>query len=157
LAADSRKKERFPMSTAGNQAIVLRLIHEYFNQKHEVAWDELVHPDVVIHGVTGVLHGSAAAKAYYANVLFRSFPNLHCIVDDVIAAGDKVVLRLTESGTMRGSLMDMPPTGQRFRVAAVQIAQLAEGKLVAMWGLRDTSSMMRQLGLTQPPASAVDQ
>jgi predicted ester cyclase len=68
-------------------------------------------------------------------------------VEDVIAEGDKVVVRLTESGTMSGSFMGMSPTGKSFTIPAVQICRLVEGKLAEMWGLPDSGSQMRQLGL----------
>ncbi|HXF60132.1 MAG TPA: ester cyclase, partial [Caldilineaceae bacterium] len=63
-------------------------------------------------------------------------------------------LRLTESGTMVGSLRGIAPTGRQYTIPAVQIFRLTNGKLVEMWGFRDTGSMMQQLGITLPPPSA---
>jgi predicted ester cyclase len=48
---------------------------------------------------------------------------------------------------MSGSFMGMSPTGKSFTIPAVQICRLVEGKLAEMWGLPDSGSQMRQLGL----------
>ena len=133
------------MSTEADKAIVLRLMEEYFNNQNEAVWDELAHPEVVIHGVS-TLHGASEAKAFFAR-LHESLQPWHVTVEDVIAEGDKVVVRLTESGTMVGPWLGRAPTGKSFQLGAVQICRLAGGRLVEMWGFRDTGSMMRQLGL----------
>jgi predicted ester cyclase len=141
------------MSTTENQAIVLRLVDAYFNQKNETVWDELVHPDVVVHEVAATLRGAAEANAFYMNMLFRAFSDLYLSVDDVLAAGDEIVLRMTESGTMTGNLIDMRPTGKQFSIPVIQICRLVGGKVVEMWCSHDLGAQLRQLGLTQLPAS----
>jgi steroid delta-isomerase-like uncharacterized protein len=141
------------MGTETNKELVRRLFDEYFNRRNEAVWDELVHPDVVIHGAAANLTGADAAKAFYAQ-LFTTFQPWTGTIDDMIAEGDQVAARITEAGTMVGSLMGMPPTEKTFTIPAVQICRFAEGKLVEMWGFRDTGSLLRQLGLTAPPVSA---
>ena len=139
------------MSAEANKALVLRLLEEFINQEKEAVWDELAHPDVLIHGVHD-LRGSAEVKPFFAH-LFRAFhPRFQ--VEDVIAEGDQVVVRLTESGTMSDSFMGMPATGKSYTIGAVQICRLAEGKLAEMWGFRDSGSQMRQLGLLPPLGQA---
>jgi predicted ester cyclase len=42
-----------------------------------------------------------------------AFPDLHMHADEVLVSGDKTVTRVTATGTHRGELMGMPPTGKR--------------------------------------------
>lgn len=142
------------MSTEENKAIIRRLLEELVNQEQEAVWDELAHPDILVHGVND-LRGSAEAKSFFAH-LFRAF-HPRFTFEEVIAEGDKVVVRLTETGTMTGSFMGMPPTGKSYTIGAVQICHLAEGKLAEMWGFRDSGSQMRQLGLIPPPQPTQNQ
>jgi predicted ester cyclase len=79
------------------------------------------------------------------NNLFRAFPDLYFAIDDVITQEDKVVLRLIESGTMTGGLMNFRPTGRKFTLEAAQICRLARGKLIEIRDFRDTGSLLRQL------------
>ena len=145
------KKGKHIMSTEANKALVVRLMEEYFNERKDHVWDELVHPDVVIHGVSGHMRGANESRHFYAR-LFAAFDPLHFTIEDIIAEDDKVVVRLTETGTMTGSFMGMLPTDKSFTLDAVQICHLVDGKLAEMWGFRDSGSQMRQLGLAPAPA-----
>ena len=71
----------------------------------------------------------------------------------MIAEGDQVAARITETGTMVGSFMNMSPSGKTFTIPAVQICRFAEGKLVEMWGFCDSGSQLRQLGPAAPAVS----
>jgi predicted ester cyclase len=142
------------MSTETNKELVRRLFNEFYVRRNEAVWDELAHPDVVIHGVQGTINGTDAAKALYTTQFFAALQPWTFRIDDMIAERDQVVVRITESGTMVGSFMGMAPTGRTFTIPAVQICRIAEGKLVEMWGFRDSGSLLRQLGLTAPPVSA---
>jgi len=139
------------MSAETNKAMVLRLLEALVIQEKEAVWDELAHPDVLVHGVYDV-RGSAEATSFFVG-LFRAF-HPRFTLEDVIAEGDQVVVRLTESGTMSDSFMGMPATGKSYTIGAVQICRLAEGKLAEMWGFRDSGSQMRQLGLLPPLGQA---
>lgn len=133
------------MSAEANKAIVLHLMEEFFNKKNETVWDTLVDANIVVYSVSGIYHGSAAAKALYMNILFRAFPDLYFAIDDVIIQEDKVVLRIIESGTMTGGLLNFRPTGRKFSLDAAQICQLVDGKIIEIRDFRDTGAMLRQL------------
>ena len=139
------------MSAEANKASVLRFLEELANQEKVAVWDEFAHPDVLVHGVYDV-RGSAEAKSFFAQLLRAFHPRF--TFEDVIAEGDTVVVRLSESGTMSDSFMGMSATGKSYTIGAVQICRLAEGKLAEMWGFRDSGSQMRQLGLLPPLGQA---
>src|SRR5579859_6038096 len=140
------------MSTTENKTTVLRLMDEYFNNGNEQTCDELADPDVVIHGVTADIRGAGAAKPFYAQ-LRKAFDPWHLAVEELIAEGDQVVVRLIESGTMSGPVMGQPPNGKQFVLETVQICRIHQGKLVEMWGFRDSGAIMRQLELVPGPAA----
>lgn len=76
---------------------------------------------------------------------FIAFPDLIVTVDDVIAEGDKVVLRGTFKGTHTGDTMG-PPTGRCMAVGGVDIMRLSGGKIAEHWAYYDRMDMMRQMG-----------
>jgi predicted ester cyclase len=79
---------------------------------------------------------------------FRAaFPDIHVAVEDVIANGDKVVVRLTFSGTHTGPLMGMPPTGKFVTITGIAIDRIQNGKIVEHWVNRDDLGMLQQLGM----------
>jgi steroid delta-isomerase-like uncharacterized protein len=84
--------------------------------------------------------------------MFRSaFPDLQFTMEDQIADGDKVVHRLTATGTHRGEFMGIPPTDKRVRVTGVNINQFVDGKIVEAWGFMDMMGLMQQLGAIPGP------
>jgi predicted ester cyclase len=124
------------MSTETNKELVRRLFNEFYVRRNEAVWDELAHPDVVIHGVQGTINGTDAAKALYTTQFFAALQPWTFRIDDMIAEGDQVAARITETGTMVGSFMGMVTTGNTFTIPAVQICRFAQGKLVETWGFR---------------------
>ena len=79
------------------------------------------------------------------------FPDLHRTIDDLVAEGDKVVVRQTIRGTHRGEYLGVPPTGKPVTFTAVAIFRLADGRIVESWILRDDLSILQQLSAAADP------
>ncbi len=143
------------MSNEDNQALVQRLFEEVFNLKQLDRADELVAPDYLDHGaVPGQGPGLEGAKQQRWAMYFAAVPDLHAMIDDLAAEGDKVVVRYTVEGTQQGELPGVPPTGKRFRISGISIYRLAEGKIAEQWEQMDMLGLMQQLGVIPAPGSA---
>ena len=76
-------------------------------------------------------------------------------VQDVIAGGDKVVLRVRYTGTNRGAFVDMPATGKSVDVQLIDIMRFGDDGLVhEHWGVMDQLTLMQQLGAVPAGPSA---
>ena len=145
------------MSTEENKALVHRIFKEINKQNHEELMEEVCAPDLVWHGVppgisTG-LSGLAGAKQAHT-ALFTAFPDAHWVVEDLIAEGDKVVVRLTMHGTHQGDFMGIPPTGKEVTVPFIAICRFVGGKEVEHWGVGDMLGWLQQLGAIPQMAQA---
>jgi predicted ester cyclase len=79
---------------------------------------------------------------------FRTaFPDWHEEIVDLVAERDKVVGRFRCSGTHQGEFLGAAPTGKRMEVEEVFFLRTEGGRFVDFWGLEDSLSRMRQLGL----------
>ena len=111
--------------------------------------------DAKNHAAIPQAQGRAGARAIVEKLL-RAFPDLRMKVEDVIGEGDRVVCRLTVSGTHEGPLdfarMPLPPTGKAFEASHIHVFRLAGGLIVERWAERDDLGMLRQLGLLAPLA-----
>jgi steroid delta-isomerase-like uncharacterized protein len=81
-----------------------------------------------------------------------AFPDFRVTVHDVIAEGDKVVVRWTGHGTHLGgysseTLGTIPPTGKTFEAQEIHIYQLHDGRIIADWEVWDMLGAMQQLGV----------
>lgn len=77
-------------------------------------------------------------------------------LEDVIAEGDRVVVRWTGSGKHAGEFMGIPPTGRSFTIAGIDIHRIEGGRMAEHWHVVDQLSLLQQLGvIPQPQESAV--
>jgi predicted ester cyclase len=88
-----------------------------------------------------------AAKRWIAP--FRaSFPDMHMEIVELVAESDRVVGRFVCSGTHLGSWRGHAATGRRFeKIDEVYIFRIRDGRIVDAWGIEDTYTRLKQLGL----------
>ena len=77
------------------------------------------------------------------NPYHTAFPDIECTVEDMIAAGDKVVTRWTMQGTLEGVFMRIPPTSKRVQLSGISINCFANGRSVESWEEADVIGMMK--------------
>jgi predicted ester cyclase len=148
-------------STTANKEMVRRLFDEVFNQGKIDQADQYITADAVDHQAPpGLPQGVAGFKTMVTNMR-AAFPDLHVAIEDMIAEGDKVVVRSTLHGTQTGELRmgpgnPIPATGKAVTIGGIDIIRFAGGKMVEHWGNEDDLGMMQQLGLIPagPPAAA---
>src|SRR5260370_30068034 len=106
-----------------NKAVVRRFFAEVINGGNLDRADELITSDYIEHqrlpGAEG-RQGIAVAKAFLS-MMRGAFPDYHFDMEDLVAEGDKVVAHLTVSGTHRGEMMGLAPTGKRVRTSAIEV------------------------------------
>jgi predicted ester cyclase len=128
-----------------------RIPLEVFNQGNFGLIDELIAPDFVEHAAQPGVPPTREGFKQFAMAYRSAFPDLRYTVDDAIDAGDKIVYRLTVSGTMKGDFLGMPATGTRATWTEIHIGRVANGQLVEHWGLVDQLGMLVQLGIVPAP------
>jgi steroid delta-isomerase-like uncharacterized protein len=136
---------------ADNKAIVRRFYAE-INRGNTSIIDELVAArftdEEFRSGQRAV--GRTAMKEAFA-MLRATFPDARVQVEDLIGEGDKVVARVTVTGTHRGALRggphgDIRPTGKKVTLRGIEIYQIGDGKIVGLWSAFDSLDLMQQLG-----------
>ena len=82
-------------------------------------------------------------------ILWKGMPDMKWKVEDVIAEGDRVVARVTMTGTQTGPLEfkngPSPATGREVITEHVNVFRIAGGKVAEHWQGRDDIGMFRQL------------
>ncbi len=81
----------------------------------------------------------------------EAFPDYREEIDELIDAGDKIVVVLTVRGTHEGPFHGMPPTGKSFEIRDVTICDCKDGKIVKQSGLSDYLAAFLQLGVIDLP------
>lgn len=139
------------MSTEQNKTIVRRNFEALNKGNLDVA-DELLATDYIGHFA---IHPEAVAgvEAYkqFMSGYYVAFPNLRMDIEDMLAEGDKVVVRWTVRGTHQGDLAGIPPTGKQVTITGTWILRVVGGKIAEQWGVFDALGLMQQLGVIPMP------
>ena len=128
-----------------------RIPLEIFNQGNFGLIDELIAPDFVEHSAQPGVPPTRDGFKQFAMAYRSAFPDLRYTVEDTIDAGDKIVQRLTASGTMKGDFLGIPASGTRATWTEVHIGRVDNGQLVEHWGVVDQLGMLVQLGIVPAP------
>jgi steroid delta-isomerase-like uncharacterized protein len=142
------------MSAEENKAIVSRFWGVWEEGNIDLV-DELLAPDYINHTPASPDQPTGPEGVKGVVAIFRSaIPDLRVIVEDMIAEGDKVVVRYTLEGTHEGELFGVPPTGQRLSIKSIAVERVSDGKIREHWRVTDSLDMMQQLGVIPAPEHA---
>jgi steroid delta-isomerase-like uncharacterized protein len=81
---------------------------------------------------------------------FTAFPDASVSIEELVAEGDKVVVRITSTGTHGGDFMGVMPTAKRVRFQEIDIARVENGMIAEMWAAPDVYGLLAQLGALPP-------
>lgn len=141
------------VQTTSNKATFRRL-HDAMNtgdvELVSKTIDEVVAPDLLFHAPVPVGANGAQALKQVMAILLRAYPDLHLVVEDLIAEEDKVVGRTTVTGTHRGEYMGIRPTGKSVTYNEIFIFRFANSHIAEIWGVVDVFAQLQQLGVSLP-------
>lgn len=136
--------------TAHNKQLADAFIQELFTKGDLDAVDRYLDPGFVNHDppFPGAPDGPAGMRL--AAAMFReALPDWHSEVEQLVAEDDIVVERFTASGTHRGELLGVPPTGRTLTLSGINIFRVNGDRIVERWGRLDELGLLRQLGLVE--------
>lgn len=141
------------MSTEEHKALLARVRDEVWGQGRLDSLEEFLQDAVIAHEPDGDVRGVEEFRQYLS-VYLTAFPDTSVTVEDVIAEGDKAVVRYTDHGTHTGTTDEFgPPTGKQITFQGMTLYHFKDGKVAELWDLYDTLALMQQLGL-MPEAEA---
>ena len=132
------------MSKEQNQAALRQVITEAYNKGNYNVLHDHFNPDFIEHQFG--LHPTLEGMQGDIQFLRTAFPDFTLTVEDMVADGEKVWMRLTARGTNRGGFMG-PPNGKTFEIAVFDVVRFEDGKVVEHWGSPDRFALLTQLGL----------
>jgi steroid delta-isomerase-like uncharacterized protein len=132
-------------STAANAELV-RAGFAAFNAGDADACIALAAPDLIMnlaelpepqHGQEVWLQGFGMMK--------QAFPDLQAHIEDVVAAADKVAVRVRFRGTHSGEFLGIPATGRAVEYVSHEFYRIAGGLIAEEWICSDMATLLRQL------------
>jgi len=138
------------MSLNDNKAVARRFIEEVFVKGNAAAVDEVAAEDFTPHSWQSVEPGRESLKKAIKRV-FAGLSDVSMKIEDVIAEGDKVAVRLTSHAVHDGEFMGIPASGKSYTISETHIFRIEDGKVAEHWRDADMLGLMTQLGAIRMP------
>jgi predicted ester cyclase len=132
------------MSTEDNKALVRRLYAEVMGKGNMTEADELLSTQYVEH-LPAPTPGREGLKQLVMMVR-SAFPDIHNTVEDAVAEGDRVAVRIGVRGTHQDAFLGIPPSGKAVEWGEIHIYRVVGGKIVEHWGEADQFGLLQQIG-----------
>jgi steroid delta-isomerase-like uncharacterized protein len=134
------------MTIHQNKRLVRRLFDEVYTKGNLDVADELIARRYVSRNKLNIEVTGPAGIKKAAVMQRKAFPDQVTRIEDIIAEGDKVVVRGVDTGTHTGAaFMGLPAKGKAFKVTWIDIFRVENGKLAEAWLEIDTEDFRRQL------------
>jgi predicted ester cyclase len=128
-----------------NKRLVRRFYKEVYVDWNMSLVDEVVSPQFISHDwPEGGPTGPRAFRDYYAAIR-SAVPDARYEVDDLIAEGDRVVVRWRLLGTYKGDFRGISPTGRSIALKGIAIYRVEGGKLMERWVVSDLQGLLEEI------------
>lgn len=135
--------------TEANVTLVQRYVDEVINQGNYAVISEIYADDYENHttAIVGTVTGREGVRETVEQWR-TAFPDVHATVDDAIASGDRVVTRVTVTGSHEGEWRGFAPTGHSIDLRIISIFRIQDGLIRERWENADMLSLLQQLGIS---------
>jgi predicted ester cyclase len=108
------------------------------------AFDELLHPEVVVHAPLGLSTTSAEEEKAVWKKALAAMPDLCHDVQEVVVDGETEMARVVVTGSMQASFAGVEASGRSFRIDQAVITHLRDGKVIEAWEIADITALRDQ-------------
>ncbi|MFN2435093.1 MAG: ester cyclase [Nitrososphaeraceae archaeon] len=135
------------MSSIEQLREVVRNLADTFNdpQIREASYFDFYDDSLTTHGFAPKLPTNKEGFKKFIYLLWKAFPDIRVIFEDIIIEGNKVVCRYYLTGTHKGDFEDLHSTGRQFKVNGMTEFSFRNGKIIERWNLVDMISLGEQL------------
>lgn len=135
------------MNLDAMKALVRRHDDDIINQHDLSALERDLAADAIDHAAApNARPGIEGARDWLTSII-AAFPDVRATIEDIVAEGDRVVIRKVWTGTHDGPFMGVAPTGKKIRFEGIVIWRIEDGKLAERWAQIDRLGLMQQLGV----------
>jgi steroid delta-isomerase-like uncharacterized protein len=132
-------------TAAANKRLVRRFYQEVYGDWNMALVDEVVSPGFTSHDwPAGTPTGPEGFEGFYSAIR-TALPDARYEVDDLIAEGDKVVVRWRLLGTHLGDFGGIPPSGRAITLKGIAIYRVEHANLMERWVVTDLHGVLEEI------------
>ena len=133
---------------AENEQLARRVPEEIATEGNLDLVESVYAEDAVEHDPFGDANGRAEIRESIGGFI-DAFEDFSATVEDIVADGDTVAMRVTLRGTHNREFLGIEPTGESFEVQNMVLTRVEDGRITERWVLPDALGMLMQLGVIQ--------
>jgi steroid delta-isomerase-like uncharacterized protein len=135
-----------PSTSPARNAELVRAGFQAFNSGDAGQCLALTAPDLITHlaELPEPRHGPDVWRQGF-QMIKHAFPDLQAHIEDIVAAQDKVAVRLRFRGTHRGEFLGIPATGRTIEYVSHEFYRIADGLIAEEWICSDMATLLGQL------------
>lgn len=138
------------MSQEQNAAALTKFAEAVNTGRYDL-FDEVVAPDSIEHDpAPGQVPGPKGYRDLFTQMR-TAFPDMKVELAELVSGENAIAFAYTFTGTHKGLLMGIAPTGRHVQFRGLQISKFKDGKMVERWGSSDQLGMLQQIGVTSIP------
>lgn len=130
---------------AANKELLRRFYKEVYVNWNMALADDVISPQFISHDWPKGTTGPKAFRDYYSAIR-AALADARYEVDDLIAEGDRVVVRWRLMGTHKGAFRSIAPTGRPITLKGIAIYRVERGKLMERWVVSDLYGALEESG-----------
>jgi steroid delta-isomerase-like uncharacterized protein len=139
------------MSIEENKALARRWLEEVWNKVNLATVDKLCTANFTFNYAAPGVSNDREGYRQTVIMLTSGVSDLKITLEDIVAEGDKVVVRWKGISKHTGDFMGIPATGKQLSMTGISIARIEGSKIAEEWGEMDMMGLMQQIGAFPPP------
>jgi len=128
-----------------NATLARHWFEQVWNRRRPEFINELAAPDCLGHHPDGDTQGIATWRTAIYEPMLAALPDIAVTVEDVIADGERAVVRWRARGTHAGDGYGIPPTGRSIDMSGMTWLRIREGRIVEGWDCWNQDGLLKQL------------
>jgi steroid delta-isomerase-like uncharacterized protein len=145
VTTNEKEEQMSEQISEQNKTLARRWFEDMFNRGDLDAANEILSAEFVDHLPREEERGLEELK-HYVSIYRTAFPDIQDTVGDIVAEGDKVVVRWMSHGTHEGEFMGIAPTGRHVTFTGMRLFRISEKKIAESWVNIDERGLQEQLG-----------
>ena len=133
------------MDACAQRRLIGRFYDDMWNRFDKSVFPEILDPDIRFRGSLGQEKVGYTEFAEYVDFVEAFSPNFHNTVLATITEGDQTFARLSYTGTHRGEVFAIKPTGRTFEYAGAAVFSFNDDRITEVWVLGDIYGLLQQL------------
>ena len=131
-----------------NPKALAQKLMDVWNSHEETYVDSLIGASYVCHDPAAPKDFGKGPEAFKQRFKMynMAFPDSKFTVEEIIAEGNKAVVRWSVTGAHKGELFGIQPTNKHVQVVGTSICHIQDERIAEEWTYYDALGLMQQLG-----------